>query len=72
MTAHWGVPDPAAVEGTDIEKEAAFVTTFKQMRNRIGVFTALPLKSIDVMSLNAKLKDIGQMEGATGAQKSAS
>lgn len=72
ITAHWGIPDPAAVEGTDIEKEAAFITAFKQMRNRIGVFTALPLKSIDAMSLNAKLRDIGNMEGATGAQQSSS
>jgi len=61
MTAHWGIPDPAAVEGTDIEKEAAFVTAFKQMRNRIEVFTALPLKSIDAMTLGAKLKDIGHL-----------
>ena len=71
MTAHWGITDPAAVEGTDLEKEAAFVTAFKQMRNRITVFTALPLKSIDAMSLNAKLKEIGRLEGATGAQKDA-
>jgi arsenate reductase len=61
MTAHWGIPDPAAVEGTDIEKEAAFVTAFKQMRNRIEVFTALPLKSIDAMILGARLKDIGHL-----------
>ena len=61
MTAHWGIPDPAAVEGTDIEKEAAFVTAFKQMRNRIEVFTALPLKSIDAMTLVARLKDIGHL-----------
>jgi protein-tyrosine-phosphatase len=61
MTAHWGIPDPAAVEGSDLDKEAAFVTAFKQMRNRIEVFTALPLASIDAMTLNAKLKDIGAM-----------
>ena len=61
MTAHWGIPDPAAVEGTDIEKEAAFVNAFKQMRNRIEVFTALPLKSIDAMTLGARLKDIGHL-----------
>jgi len=71
MTAHWGIPDPAAVEGTDLEKEAAFVAAFKQMQSRIGAFTALPLKSIDAMSLNAKLKEIGRLEGATGAQKDA-
>ena len=61
MTAHWGIPDPAAVDGTDIEKEAAFVTAFKQIRNRIEVFTALPLKSIEAMTLGARLKDIGHL-----------
>ena len=72
MTAHWGIPDPAAVEGSDLEKEAAFVTAFRQMRNRIDVFTALPLKSIDALSLNAKLREIGRLEGATGARTDAS
>ena len=71
MTAHWGIPDPAAVDGTDLEKEAAFVTAFKQMRNRITVFTALPLKSIDALSLNAKLKEIGRLEGSTDARTDA-
>ncbi len=67
MTAHWGIPDPAAVEGTDLEKDAAFVTAFKQMRNRISVFTALPLKSISAMALDSRLKEIGQMDGATSS-----
>ena len=40
MTAHWGIEDPAAVEGTPVQKEAAFVTAFKYLRNRIAVFTA--------------------------------
>ena len=65
MTAHWGIEDPAGVEGTDMEKEAAFVTAFKQMRNRITAFTALPVKSLDRMSLKARLDAIGQLEGAT-------
>ena len=65
MTAHWGIADPAAVEGTDIEKEAAFVTAFKQMRNRISAFAALPVKSLDRMTLKARLDAIGQLEGAT-------
>jgi arsenate reductase len=69
MTAHWGIPDPAAVEGTDIEKETAFVTAFKQMRSRIEVFTALLLKQLDGVSLHAKLKEIGQLEGATSSKK---
>jgi len=65
MTAHWGIEDPAAVEGTDMEKEAAFVTAFKQMRNRISAFAALPVKSLDRLSLKARLDAIGQLEGAT-------
>ena len=65
MTAHWGVEDPAAVEGTDIQKEAAFVLAARYVRNRISVFVALPIKSLDALSLTAKLRDIGRREGAS-------
>ena len=65
MTAHWGSADPAGVEGTDMEKEAAFVTAFQQMRNRISAFAALPVKSLDRLSLKARLDAIGRLEGAT-------
>ena len=65
MTAHWGIADPAGVEGTDMAKEAAFVTAFRQMRNRISAFAALPVKSLDRMTLKARLDAIGQLEGAT-------
>jgi arsenate reductase len=65
MTAHWGIEDPAAVEGTDIQKEAAFVTAFKCLRNRISIFISLPLPTLDRMSLRARLREIGRMEGAT-------
>ena len=71
MTAHWGIEDPAAVQGTVIQKVAAFVTAFKYLRNRIAVFTALPLRSISKMALSAKLHQIGQMEGATSLAKKA-
>ena len=47
MTAHWGIEDPAAVDGTDLEKEAAFVTALRYLKNRIVAFTNLPLRSID-------------------------
>ena len=67
MTAHWGIEDPGVVEGTDIQKEAAFVTAFKNLRNRISVFLSLPIASLDKMTLGAKLRDIGRMEGATKA-----
>jgi len=65
MTAHWGVPDPAAADGSDLQKEAAFVTAFRQLKNRIGVFAALPLASIDSLSLGNRLREIGLMEGTT-------
>jgi arsenate reductase len=71
MTAHWGIEDPAAVDGTDVEKETAFVTAFRYMKTRIGVFTALPLKSLDRIALGTKLREIGRSEGATVPRPSA-
>jgi arsenate reductase len=65
MTAHWGIEDPAAVRGTDIEKEAAFVAALRYLRNRISIFMNLPLRSIDSLSLGAKLREIGRLEGST-------
>ncbi len=64
MTAHWGIEDPAAVEGTAIQKEAAFVLAARYLKNRISIFINLPIRSLDKMSLNAKLREIGQLEGA--------
>lgn len=69
MTAHWGIPDPAAVEGTDLEKQAAFNTAFRYLKNRITTFVNLPIKSIDRMALGSHLQEIGRMEGATGSTK---
>ncbi len=71
MTAHWGIEDPAAVEGPDIQKEAAFVTAFRYLRNRISVFAALPIGSLDKIALGTKLREIGKSEGATSARHSA-
>ena len=65
MTAHWGIEDPAGVEGTDLEKQAAFQTAFRYMKNCIGAFINLPLRSIDRLSLGTKLRDIGRFDGAT-------
>jgi len=65
MTAHWGIEDPAAVEGADIQKEAAFVLAARYLRNRISIFVSLPIRSLDKMSLNAKLREIGALDGAT-------
>lgn len=71
MTAHWGIEDPAAVEGSDIEKERAFNQAFRYMRNRIGAFIALPLHSIDSLALSGRLDEIGRMDGATAAPSGA-
>jgi arsenate reductase (thioredoxin) len=65
MTAHWGIEDPAAVEGTDIDKERAFAQAFRYLRNRITAFIALPIQGLDRISLTARLYEIGTMEGAT-------
>lgn len=66
MTAHWGVPDPAAATGNPAEIALAFKGAYRMLHQRIAIFTALPLDSLDAMSLQAKLKNIGSMEGATG------
>ena len=72
MTAHWGIEDPAAVVGTDIQKETAFVKAFRYLKNRITVFTNLPLASIDHLALDAKLREIGHMDGSTFERPKAS
>jgi arsenate reductase len=66
MTAHWGIPDPAAATGSVAEVGLAFKDAHRMLRQRIAAFAALPVKSLDRLSLQAKLRDIGRMEGATG------
>jgi protein-tyrosine-phosphatase len=65
MTAHWGVPDPAQAEGNPAEIALAFKDTYRMLNQRIGIFTSLPLRSLDRLSLQSKLREIGRMEGAT-------
>ena len=65
MTAHWGIEDPANVEGSDLDKERAFNQAFRFLRNRIAAFSALPLKSLGGLTLASHLRDIGRMDGAT-------
>jgi arsenate reductase len=60
MTAHWGVNDPAAVEGTDTEKWVAFREAFRTLENRIKTFTSLPIASLDRVKLQAQLDAIGK------------
>lgn len=69
MTAHWGIEDPAAVEGSDIEKQRAFATAFRYLRNRIDQFCAIPLHRLDRLALSQRLRDIGEIEGSTHPRK---
>lgn len=69
MTAHWGIPDPAAADGSPAEIALAFKDAFRMLSQRIGIFAALPIRSLDRLSLQAKLKDIGRMEGASAKIK---
>ncbi len=64
MTAHWGVPDPAAVEGTEEEVDAAFVRAHMMLSNRIGLFTALPFDALDELVLRNHLREIGEHKDA--------
>jgi len=60
MTAHWGVPDPAGAKGTPAEVALAFKDAYRMLHRRIGIFTALPLRSLDQLTLQNKLKEIGR------------
>ena len=63
MTAHWGIPDPAAAVGTEEERQKAFLKAFLQLQTRINLFLALPVESLDRLSLQQKLRDIGRTAG---------
>ena len=60
MTAHWGLPDPAATEGNEAERRLAFAETLRMLSNRIRAFVNLPLKSLDKLSLQTRLREIGR------------
>jgi arsenate reductase len=62
MTAHWGQPDPAAVEGTDLDKTNAFREAFRMLERRIDMFTSLPMASLDQLSLGKKVREIGKSQ----------
>jgi protein-tyrosine-phosphatase len=66
MTAHWGLPDPAEAKGNPAAIALAFKDTYRMLNQRIGIFASLPLRSLDRLSLQQKLREIGRMEGATG------
>jgi len=67
MTAHWGIPDPAAVEGSEVERRAAFRQAYAALENRIGLFLSLPLASLDKMTLQNRLNTIGRQTPSTAA-----
>lgn len=60
VTAHWGIPDPAAVEGTAVEQSMAFRDAASMLKRRIGLFLSLPLHRLDDLSLQGALRDIGR------------
>ena len=61
MTAHWGIHDPAAVEGTEEERKRAFNRTFRELDARLKIFTSLRFDMLDRLALQRQLEDIGQM-----------
>jgi arsenate reductase (thioredoxin) len=65
MTAHWGIPDPAEAIGNQAEIALAFKEAYRLLNQRIGIFVSLPLHALDKLSLGTKLREIGEMEGAT-------
>ncbi|MGB9217841.1 MAG: arsenate reductase ArsC, partial [Pseudolabrys sp.] len=64
MTAHWGVPDPAAATGTEAEIRFAFADTLRMLTNRINIFVSLPLAKLDKLSLQNQLDAIGKTKDA--------
>jgi arsenate reductase (thioredoxin) len=63
MTAHWGMPDPAAKTGTEAEMRYAFADTMRMLSNRINIFVSLPMKSLSALSLQKQLDAIGKNTG---------
>ncbi|WP_127522659.1 arsenate reductase ArsC [Mesorhizobium sp. Z1-4] len=66
LTAHWGVPDPAAAEGSEAEKRFAFSDAYRMLNNRISIFTSLPLASLDRLALQKRLDEIGSERQEAG------
>jgi len=70
LTAHWGIEDPAAVQGSEAEVQRAFAQAARFLKNRITAFINLPMASIDRMALERHLREIGSMEGSTARRAS--
>ena len=69
MTAHWGIPDPAAATGSEAEIALAFKDAFRMLKRRIDLFLALPIQKLDRLVLSTRLREIGKSEGATSLAK---
>ena len=65
MTAHWGIPDPAEATGTPAEIALAFKEAYRMLERRISIFVSLPLRSLDQLSLQKELREIGRLNEAT-------
>jgi len=61
MTAHWGIPDPVAVKGSETERKLAFADCYRMLNNRISIFVSLPIASLDRLSLQKRLDAIGRV-----------
>jgi arsenate reductase len=71
LTAHWGVADPSAVKGNELDIALAFQEAYRLLYRRIELFAALPIRGLDTITLKARLREIGREEGATEKAKSA-
>jgi protein-tyrosine-phosphatase len=67
MSAHWGFPDPAALQGTEAEKRAAFADVYGQIHNRISIFVSLPIAALDKLTLQKRLDEMGRTQPAKAA-----
>lgn len=67
-TAHWGIEDPATVEGSEVDQGRAFAQAARYLKNRISLFVNLPLTTIDRLALETKLHEIGRIEGGTNGK----
>ena len=68
MTAHWGVPDPAEAQGSAAEIALAFKDAYRMLHQRIGIFVALPIRSLDKLSLRTRLTEIGRVTDAVAKE----
>ena len=71
MTAHWGIPDPAAFEGSEVEQRLAFADALRMLTNRINIFISLPIKKLSGLALQKQLDGIGRTNNSTSIPASA-